>query len=488
MDQTACCQPSVESIMRRLRGQGTPYTPPVIAHTPPPAAPPVYKDTTEVEELKQAVKALGAKLKGTYDELATKEASLQASAQTNQELADSLQQLQAVLNAKEQELSKIASGGRQTTTALQEAKAALAELQNKESVPLSELNALKEEIAALKSKEEGWQEEKRTLETFLERERQQRRSDGSNTNGQLVRLAMTCKQLEEETHSLQCERAATLRQFNQTKEQLEETLRTLSSEQQLKAAAETLVESGKRAIEELQHTIEAHVASIHTLTVEKDAAAQRESSYLSTISELNVAVAKGRASIEALNASLATAEESRTSLHLQLEQEKHTLKEAQESLTKALKEKEAADARVKEVEELLITKLQNITELEEQLGEALSSGEDFEHRALTAEENIKTLNEDLKKLTEARDELHEKSLKLEQQLGRSTTENTELKKRMETFERLKKSVAEASSHAHAILRTLGHGPKPQPSEEIVYKEPEPERSLFEEHFEQHELF
>ena len=41
--------------MRRLRGQGTPYTPPVIAHTPPPAAPPVYKDTTEVEELKQAV-------------------------------------------------------------------------------------------------------------------------------------------------------------------------------------------------------------------------------------------------------------------------------------------------------------------------------------------------------------------------------------------------------------------------------------------------
>lgn len=488
MDQTACCQPNVESIMRRLRGQGTPYTPPVVTNTPPPVVHTLHKDDSEVEELKQAAKALGTKLKATYDELARKEAALQTSAQTNQELADSLQELQAVLNAKEQELSKISSCEHQTTAALQEAKAALTELQGKGTVSLSELTALKEEITTLKAKEESWEEARRTLETSIERERQQRRSDGSNTNGQLVRLAMTCKQLEEETHSLQCERAATLRQFHQTKEQLEETLQALSSERQLKATAEKLVESGTQTIEELQRTIEARQASIHTLTVEKEAAAQREASYLSTISELNVAVAKGRASIEALNASLTTAEETRAVLHLQLEQERHALKESQESQNRALKEKEAADARVKEVEELLITKLQNITELEEQLGETQSCAEDFEHRALTAEESIKTLNEDVQKVTKERDELHEKGLKLEQQLGRSTTENSELKKRMETFERLKKSAAEASSHAHAILRALGHAPKSHQSEEPVYKDHEPERSLFEEHFEQHELF
>jgi chromosome segregation ATPase len=485
MDQTACYQPDVESIMRRLRGQGTPYTPPIVTQTTPQA---VHKNGQEVDELKQAVKALGAKLKATYDELATKEASLRVSAQRNQELADSLQQLQAALNTKEQELAAVASGERQTTLALQQTKAALAELQGTETAPLSEVAALKDEIAQLKAKEGGLQEAKRAFETSLERERQQRKSEGSNTNGQLVRLAMTCKQLEEETHALQCERAATLRQFNQTKEQLEEALQTLSSERELKTTAEGLVESGKQTIQELQRAFEAHVASIHTLTIEKEAAAQREASYLATISELNVTIAKGRASVEALNASLTTAEESRTALHHQLEQEKHALREAHESQARAVKEREAADARVKEVEELLITKLQTITELEEQLGEALSRGEDLEHRALTAEENVARLTTDVQKLTEARDELHEKGLKLEQQLGRSTTENSELKKRMETFERLKKSVAEASSHAHAILRTLGHGPKPQPNEEVSYREPEPERSLFEEHFEQHELF
>ena len=51
MEQTACCQPDVESIMRRLRGQGTPYTPPpATAHVPPPV---VSEDSQEIEELKQ---------------------------------------------------------------------------------------------------------------------------------------------------------------------------------------------------------------------------------------------------------------------------------------------------------------------------------------------------------------------------------------------------------------------------------------------------
>ena len=92
----------------------------------------------------------------------------------------------------------------------------------------------------------------------------------------------------------------------------------------------------------------------------------------------------------------------------------------------------------------------------------------------------------MQQLTEARDTFREKALSLEQQLGRSVSENTDLKKRTELFERLKKSSIEASSHAQAILRVLGHSNKPQPSEEVSYREPD--RSLFEEHFEQHELF
>ena len=480
MDQTVCCQPNIESIMRRLRGQGTPYTPPAAAYVPPPIV--CVGDNQEVEELKQAVRVLGAKLKSAYDDLAVKETELKANAQKGQEAADSLQ---ALLQTKEQELSKTSSSERQMAAALEEMKAALAEHQNKGDAPPLDLSLLQEEIAAFKAKETAWQEEKKTLEAFLERERQRRSSETTNTNGQMVRLAMTCKQLEEETHSLQCERAATLRQFNQIKEQLEETTRTLASERDLKAAAEGLAESEKKTIQELKSVVDAHLVSIRDLSIEREAAAQRDTSYLSTISELNVAIAKGKANAEALSASLAVAEENRSALHIQLERERQSGTEARESSAKMLKEKDAAEARVKEVEEDLIIKLQTLTELEEQLGEALSRAEEFEHRALTAEKSVERLTAEVQKLGQDRDELHEKSLKLEQQLGRSTTENTELKRRTETFERLKKSVTEASSHAQAILRTLGHGPKIQQNEE-TYREPE--RSLFEEHIEQHELF
>ena len=166
--------------------------------------------------------------------------------------------------------------------------------------------------------------------------------------------------------------------------------------------------------------------------------------------------------------------------------------EAQEKALLLQREKEASDIRVKEVEELLITKLQTISDLEEQLGEAVANGEDLEHRALSSEQNAENLTLELQKLSEARDELHEKTVTLEQRLSRTTTENAELKKRTESFDRLKKSISEASSHAHAILRTLDHGPKPsrssfQPIDDQLIA-PEQERSLFEEHFEQHELF
>ena len=493
--------------MRRLRGQGTPYTPPATAYPTPPSV-----SNQEVEELKQAVRALGAKLKSTYDTLATKETEAQAKSQKNQELADSVQHIQTLLKAKEEELDRVVSSEHQTATALLEAQtalkeldrvvsserqtaaalleaqAALEEIKSKREAPPSDLTSLQDEVAALKARETEWQEEKRTLEAFLERERQRRSSDNSNTNGQMVRLAMACKQLEEEAHSLRCERAATLREFNQIKEQLEEALRTLSSERELKATAEGLIESDKQTIQELKAAIETHAASIHALTLEKEAAVQRDASYLSTISELNVTIAKGKANVEAVNASLTVAEENRAALHVQLEQERQSSTEAREAQSRALKEKEAAEARVREVEELLITKLQTIADQEEQLGEALSKGEDLEHRALTAEKDVERLTADVQKYTGERDGFHEKALKLEQQLGRRSTENAELKKRTETFDRLKKSIAEASSHAHAILRTLGHGPKLQPSEELSYREPESERPLFEERFEQHELF
>ena len=422
MDQTACCQPDVESIMRRLRGQGTPYTPPpATAHVPPPI---IHEESQEVEELKQIVRALGAKLKAAYQEAAAKEHELQTALKKSQELADSLHQARAQLETLPQPAPAVDHN--------------------------EELSSLRTQLASLTANETAWQEEKKTLEATLEKERQQRASEGSNA--QLVRLAMSCKQLEGEAHSLRCERAATLRQFSQTKEQLEETARSLASERELKVAAEELASSCKQTIQELKRAAEDHTASIRDLSAEKEAAAQRDASYRSSISELNVAIAKWKANVEALNASLTVTEETRATLHLQLEQEKRIRSEAKEAQTKTLKGKEIAESRVKELEELLITKLKTITELEEQLGEALSNGQDFERRAATAEETVEKLTVDVRQLTEARDALNEKTHSLEQQLGRSLAEATELKKRTELFERLKKSSVEASSHAQAILR------------------------------------
>ena len=357
MDQTACCQPDVESIMRRLRGQGTPYTPPpAAAYVPPPV---VSEDNQEIEELKQVVRALGAKLKATYQELAAKENELQVSIKKNQALADSLQQTHTQLDAQRQ----AAPSPQETPVVKEDHTEELASLR-------AEISSLQTKETEWQAKETEWQEEKKSLEAVLEKERQQRAAEGSNA--QLVRLAMSCKQLEGEAHSLRCERAATLRQFSQTKEQLEETLRSLASERELRIAAEGLADSCKQTIQELKRANEGHLASIRDLTAEKEAAAQRDASYLSSISELNVAIAKWKSNVEALNASLTVTEETRAALHLQLEQERRISAEMKDAQTKALKAKEIAESRIKEVEELLITKLKTITELEEQLGEALS--------------------------------------------------------------------------------------------------------------------
>lgn len=117
--------------------------------------------------------------------------------------------------------------------------------------------------------------------------------------------------------------------------------------------------------------------------------------------------------------------------------------------------------------------------------------DDGEHRAAASERHAAALAEELQKSVEARDALHEKALKLEQQLGRTTTENAELKKRTEAYERLKKTLSDASAQAHTLLRTLDPGAKPALSisslvEELCIKPQE--RPVSEERFEQHELF
>ena len=489
MEQTTCCQTDVESIMRRLKGGNTPYT------QPKPQLSPLPSTSSEVSELKTIVKTLGAKLKDAYQELADNNAALSSSEQIQHSLKQAIEQLKASLSSKTQEFETAENELQQRSLTIEQLERDLVNVRSKASTPLPspDLANLRDELLAIRAEQLNWHEERKRLETLLEQEHHKGRSETSNTNGQLVRLAMGCKQLEEEIHSLKCERAATLRQFNQYKDLSEESQKALAAEREKGHEREEALASSTRTIQELLDTIEKNKTAINALNEAQEEAAHKEDSLLAEISLERASLAKEKAACEALSISLNAANESFHALSSQLEQERRLFHETDEKCMLFQKEKEAADTRVKEVEELLIIKLQTISDLEEQLGEAITQCDDTEHRAVNSEEGAARLAEDLHKMTEARDSLHDKGLKLEQQLGRTSAENAELKKRSEAFERMKKVIVEASSHAHAILRTLDGSTKPTPAisqlvEELSIHPQEQERSLFEERFEQHELF
>lgn len=487
MEQTVCGSKDVENIMRRLRGHETPYTPPKIQLQP--SAPP----SSEAEELKNIVKVLGTKLKDAYQEISTIKSEFAIAEELQQSCACTIEQLQGSLASKDQETQLAKTELRQAKLTIGKLEHDIAELRTKNASPppSPELPMLREELVALRTEQMNWQEERKRLEATLEQERQKGRAEASNNNGQLVRLAMSCKQLEEEVHSLKCERSATIRQFNQLKELNEEIQKTLATEQEKIQKHEEALAASTKTIQELLDTIEHHKATINNLHGEKEAAAQKEATLLAQISAETSRYAQEKSTCEALSLSLKAANDSFHSLTLQLEQERRTFRETDEKCLLYQKEKEASDARVTEVEELLIVKLQTITDLEEQLGEAINRCEDIDHRAQTAEQQVLHLTEDLQKTVEARDALHERALKQEQHIGRITTENSELKKRTESFERLKKNISEASSQARALLRTLDPGNTPAPSvahrtDDLQIQPQEP--SLFSERLEQHELF
>lgn len=228
MEQTTYCQTDVQSIMQRLRGNGNPYTPPKAAPQAPQAS------SSEINELKTIVKVLGAKLKDATQELSDSKAALISSEQSHQTLRDTIEQLESSLTAKNHDLAAAKNDHRQVQLTIEQLERDCIELRTKNAAPTPspDLAFMREELLASRADLLKLQEERKQLGAALEHERQKGRSETSNTNGQLVRLAMNCKQLEEEVHSLTCERAATFRQFNQLKELMSASQKELSAERE----------------------------------------------------------------------------------------------------------------------------------------------------------------------------------------------------------------------------------------------------------------
>lgn len=490
MEQTTYSKTNVETIMQRLRGQKTPYASPKVQPIPP-----LLSSSSDTGELKTIVKILGTKLKEAYQALSERHDTIHSLEQVNKELSSTAEQMKESLLSKNLQLSA-------SHTEVEEAKFTVEQLEKQlvderakkiNPPPSPDLPLLREELLTLRSEQVTWQESRKRLESALEQERARGRSEASTSNSHLVRLAMTTKMLEEEIHSLKCERAATIRQFTQLKELNEETKKNLDGEKEKFRQKEEALAASTTTIQELIDTLEKQKKNLESLMREKEMAAEKEATLSSQISHLNSALSQEKASTSALSTSLKAANESFQSLSLQYEQERQLIHELEEKSALLLKEKETAESRVKEVEELLIAKLQSMSQLEEELGDALTRCDDLEHKVQTLEQHEKSLVEDLQKTITDRDTLREKAQELEQKLGQATTENEELKKKAELFERLKKSVAEASQHAHAILRTFGPGTKPSPAETtpcepLLLPSKDGERSLVEEQFEQHELF
>ena len=254
----------------------------------------------------------------------------------------------------------------------------------------------------------------------------------------------------------------------------EEKLLTLASEKEtaLKEAlgSKTLLEEMQKKFEETSSVLKEkeeklvqHEEMVQDLSKEKERLSLREQALLTQISLINDSLAEEKHHKEIIGLSVKTNQDHITELRSELEHLHEILKEKEERMTVLEQEKDKAEARVSEVEEVLVLKLASITELEE---EVTSSGyriEELEGKALSQEEEIRQLKEKGTQHEELLSQGREEADTLRGRLGRANQHIVELRSRIESLDRVKNMMTEATQHIHALSDLFGPTPQSIPS-------------------------
>jgi len=450
-------------------------------------------DRREDEDLKILVKTLGHKLKETNQQLQKKSELLASEERHRQTLLKKVESLQSSLSLKDDEIQRSKHDKQLSLSKCGKLEQEMVQLKAHASscTPPEELSKIQRELLSYREKESKWKQEREKLEQSVEREKQRGRSDASSTNNQLIRLSMSCRQLEEEVHALKCEKAATLRQLTQLKSQLETTEKKLKEEQIKVEEFSTSSSTDIQKIQELSLTCVNHESTIKELSEKLETVSASLLSANEQIAHIEESLANEQLQVKTLSVSSEEAQRVAEEMKQKYDEAHAAREKAEETARYSKEDKETADIRVKEVEEHLIIKLQSITELEEALNETSSRAEELEYRISSSEKELDKSSKELKKAIEARDAALADALSFEQKLSKAEHEITSLKKRIAAFEHLQQSALEASAHASAISQLFTpprkSSPAPQIEEEftVLSSAPaEPSKSSLE----QHELF
>lgn len=446
-------------------------------------------EDSELQQLKTIVKTLGYKLQDAYQELAAK--NVPSTARDKEALWCEAEELKEQLGKKQQELDSLrhAKEKIQITCDMLQQKLQEEKPSRREAVEPRELSFLKEEIAGLRKERATWKDEKEKLENTLDKERVESQERLSSNGSQLVKLTMACKQFEEEIGSLASERTVILHQLAQIKELQESTQKTFHTEQQ---AYKGEKESFQVAISNLSSMLERQQAEIVAMHEERKALEGRENAVQQQLSFLQTSLSEERQRVSSLDEAKRASEQIAVTLRTQLEEALRDLAEWKQRHAQLDQEHRASRERLQEVENHLVTKLQAVADLEEDLDEETEKAEALEKKLSQAELEKEQLRTELHKKNEAHQGLQQSTTKLESKLSSALSEVVELRRRLETFERMKKAELEALSHAHAICRLFDSGPKTPYF--AAYEFPEnrapkaPEPVLRGDQLEQHDLF
>jgi len=435
MRQSAYSKEELENVMRRLRG------------------PAQSSADTEKEDLKKIVKTLGYKLKEAYQQLSLQQQEEKKEDQKG--LWCHIEQLKEQLDRKQEEIDLLSH----TKTKMQltcdmlhqEIEALKSRTLSREQ--MSELADLREEKILLAQTIQQMEREKEQLQ----RELSQRPQENTVVaQSEMIKLTVACQQFKDEISSLASERNALLQQVQQMKNSQNSEYQSLQQEYQ---SLQEDKERWKQEREQLEVDATKHQHMIRLMEQEKKGIEDRESVAQRQLLFFQEMLAEEKERSSVMERSLQPLQDRVRILEEQLGIAEKKSSEHESQFQLLVEEKETAVSQLREIEEHMITKLQQATELEEELETSVRRVELLESELKELQKEKEIVDGSLATKEEEHQALQQKTTQLESKFSTALGEVVGLRKRLEAFERLKRTEREAYAHAQAICRLLDGGPK-----------------------------
>ena len=472
-------RPSLEEIMTRLKGSAK------ICSREKNYS---FSDTQEdTAELKQVISVLGNKLKTIMSEneyrekqfvsekelymkqLADLQTELHQSTSEKTALQDHFQKQNGEIIFLKKQLEKTDSSGlkaalldaqekilhyeKRVSDAEESSQSATLELEKKIAQSMQALDTLQNSYETVLK-------EKETLENDLRMLFEKQKTGAIDTSANILHLAATCRKLEDEIHSLTCEKSATTKQIRSLKEQLSTLLENETLLKDHIHEIETQYSLSKNLLQEKESSL-----LILTEKLEKV-----EKSHQGSSSQLESLILLQKETEEKYLSLKKTHEQIFQELHeknIELEKRKEEIDSLNTLILQMQEENSKTTQRAEESEQVLAAKISLITELHEQIEfmKTLASNMNAHNELLLREKqdisfSLKTMEESFSALSKTHEEMRHL-------LEQKEEECHGLKEQLQKYEVFEKIVQEARSVVSSLTKTLHAPNSPVTVEKLV---------------------